>query len=136
MKIAFIGDIHLADRERTDPFTLEKRLHITNHDEFDLEFIDYLNGSGADHFVILGDLVDWYSHENIDIGLQYLSRLNKPWHVTPGNHDYQFDLRYRPKFNDGEIHPWADETPLICKKRATSDWNKNGVELKTRKLQL
>lgn len=136
MKIAFIGDNHLADRNSTDPFTLEKRIHIINHDDFDNNLIDYLNSSGADHFVMLGDLVDWYSVENVQAGAHFLSRLNKPWHVTPGNHDYQLDLRLRPKFNDGKVHEWADETPLICKKHALADWDKNGIELRSRKLEL
>lgn len=87
MKIAVIGDVHLvAD---SDPYT---RLH-GRRDFFKSSWpsfqklIQTVNKESPDLTILLGDLVDWFSPENIAFGLDLVSALRSPWQMTPGNHD-------------------------------------------------
>lgn len=87
MKIAVLGDVHLiADN---DPY---KNLH-TRRNFFKSawpsfqKLLQKVNGESPDLVILLGDLVDWFSPENIAFGLDLLSNLNAPWYITPGNHD-------------------------------------------------
>ena len=47
-----------------------------------------INASSPDLIVILGDMVDWHSLENVDYALEMLSALKAPWHAVPGNHEF------------------------------------------------
>ena len=53
------------------------------------ELADKINASSPDLIVILGDMVDWYSPENVDYALEMLAELKAPWHAVPGNHDFE-----------------------------------------------
>lgn len=136
MKLLFVGDMHLADRESTNQFTLKKRIHIIDHDEFDRQLLERLNTSDADHVIFLGDVIDWYSPENILQAKKFLDQIKPPWTITPGNHDYQLDLILRPKYNQEKVHEWADENPLICKSRALQGWQKIGVTLGSQRIKI
>lgn len=87
MKIAVLGDAHLiAD---SDPY---KHLH-SRRDFFKSAWPSFqnlltkVNEESPDLTILLGDLVDWFSPQNITFGLDLLSKLNAPWYMTPGNHD-------------------------------------------------
>ena len=87
MKIAVLSDVHLiADN---DPY---KHLH-TRRDFFKSAWPSFqnllkkVNDESPDLTILLGDLVDWFSPENIAFGLDLLSKLQTPWYITPGNHD-------------------------------------------------
>ena len=87
MKIAVLSDVHLiADN---DPY---KHLH-TRRNFFKSAWPSFqnllkkVNAESPDLTILLGDLVDWFSPENITFGLDLLSHLNTPWYITPGNHD-------------------------------------------------
>jgi 3',5'-cyclic AMP phosphodiesterase CpdA len=87
LKIAVLSDVHLiADN---DPY---KHLH-TRRDFFKSAWPSFqnllkkVNDESPDLTILLGDLVDWFSPENIAFGLDLLSKLQTPWYITPGNHD-------------------------------------------------
>jgi 3',5'-cyclic AMP phosphodiesterase CpdA len=87
LKIAVLGDVHLiADH---DPY---KQLH-RRRDFFKSgwpsfqHLLKMVNDESPDLTILLGDLVDWFSPENIAFGLDLLTDLHGPWFMTPGNHD-------------------------------------------------
>ena len=87
MKTIVIGDVHLV--AESDPYT---RLH-DRRDFFKSswpsfqQLIQVVNDESPDLTILLGDLVDWFSPENIAFGLDLVSALRSPWQMTPGNHD-------------------------------------------------
>jgi 3',5'-cyclic AMP phosphodiesterase CpdA len=87
LKIAVLSDVHLIADD--DPY---KHLHI-RRDFFKSAWpsfqnlLEKVNDESPDLTILLGDLVDWFSPENIAFGLDLLSSLNHPWYMTPGNHD-------------------------------------------------
>lgn len=87
MKLAFVADAHLIADD--DPY---KGLHRTRAffkrpwRSF-AGLLDSLNAESPDMVIFLGDLVDWFSPENVDFALNLVSRLHAPWLMTPGNHD-------------------------------------------------
>ncbi|MDA0711451.1 MAG: metallophosphoesterase [bacterium] len=87
MKIIVLGDAHLISD--ADPY---KRLH-SRRDFFKSSWPSFqrllvkVNQESPDLSILLGDLVDWFSPENISFGLDLLSQLRHPWFMTPGNHD-------------------------------------------------
>ena len=87
MRVVVLGDAHLIADD--DPY---KRLHEVRGffkcawPSFK-SLIELINSSSPDLVVMLGDLVDWFSRENISFGLELMSKLDAPWKMTPGNHD-------------------------------------------------
>lgn len=87
MKVAVLGDVHLI--AEGDPY---KRLHDrraffkSSWPSFQ-NLLKKVNNESPDFVILLGDLVDWFSPENVAFGLDLLSGLNMPWYMTPGNHD-------------------------------------------------
>ena len=71
---------------------------------------------------MLGDLVDWFSPENVSFGLELMSKLKRPWKMTPGNHDL--------------AAPIGDASQEAYKTEANSDhgfyWEEVGVEFGNR----
>ncbi len=87
MKIAVLGDVHLiADG---DPYKAlhERRAFFKSAWPSFQRLLVEVNRESPDLVILLGDLVDWFSPENITFGLDLLSGLECPWHMTPGNHD-------------------------------------------------
>ena len=87
MKIAVLGDVHLIAGD--DPY---KNLH--GRREFFKScwpsfqsLLKKVNDESPDLTILLGDLVDWFSSENIAFGLDLLSDLRNLWYMIPGNHD-------------------------------------------------
>lgn len=87
MKIIVVGDVHLV--AESDPY---KGLH-DRRDFFKSGWTSFqrlikkMNDESPDLMILLGDLVDWFSPENVAFGLDLLSGFRHPWQMTPGNHD-------------------------------------------------
>jgi 3',5'-cyclic AMP phosphodiesterase CpdA len=87
MKIAVLGDVHLIADD--DPYKKlhERRLFFKSAWPSFQRLLTEVNGEAPDLVILLGDLVDWFSPQNIAFGLDLLSALTAPWYMTPGNHD-------------------------------------------------
>lgn len=89
MKIAFVADAHLiADADPHKDQHATRRFFKDAWPSF-ASLMDRLNGESPDAVVFLGDLVDWFSPENVDFALDLVGRLKRPWLWTPGNHDLE-----------------------------------------------
>ena len=87
MKIAVIGDAHLiAD---SDPYrgVHERRAFFKSRWRSFQSLLAKANDESPDMTILLGDLVDWFSPENLTFGLDLVSELRHPWQMTPGNYD-------------------------------------------------
>jgi len=135
-RIAFIGDAHMVYPHNIHPFDYEKRKHYIEQYPFVEKMLAYVNSQSPDYVIFLGDVIDWYSPENIDFALEKISVLKAPWAITPGNHDYQLAVRQRAKHNNNINHEWADFDSNICKAKATETWNKKGIEFTSQKISL
>lgn len=135
-RIAFIGDVHIAFPENNHPIDYEKRQHYIEQYPFVKKMLSYVNSQAPDYVVFMGDVVDWYSPENIDFALELISVLKSPWVITPGNHDYQLPVRHRPKHNNGLLHEWADFDQYVCKAKATEFWNQKNINFSQKKIDL
>lgn len=116
------------------PFDYEKRKHYIEQYPFVQKMLAYVNNQSPDYVIFMGDVVDWYSPENIDFALEQISILKAPWAITPGNHDYQLAVRQRAKHNNDIKHEWADFDANICKAKATETWNKKGISFAPQKI--
>jgi 3',5'-cyclic AMP phosphodiesterase CpdA len=117
MRIAVLGDAHLIADD--DPY---KNLHeirgfFKSAWPSYRDLIAEINGMSPDLVVMLGDLVDWFSPENMSFGLELMSELHAPWKMTPGNHDI--------------ASPSGDPSQDVYKTKQDvglgSHWNKAGV---------
>ena len=126
MKVTVIGDVHLiAD---SDPY---KRLH--DRREFFKSgwpsfqrLIEEVNDESPDLTILLGDLVDWFSPENIAFGLDLISGLRHPWHMTPGNHDIAAPA--------GGFQ--QEDYTTVATRDHLAYWEKQGVDLASRTIDL
>ncbi len=116
------------------PFDYEKRKHYIEQYPFVQKMLAYVNSQSPDYVIFMGDVIDWFSPENIDFALEQISVLKAPWSITPGNHDYQLAVRQRAKHNNNINHEWADFDSNICKAKATEAWNKRGVDFAPQKI--
>ncbi|MDA0744916.1 MAG: metallophosphoesterase [bacterium] len=115
MKIAVLSDVHLI--AQNDPY---KKLHEIRGffkcawPSFQ-DLLKRINREAPDVVILLGDLVDWFSPENVAFGLDLMSILQVPWYMTPGNHDLAHpdgdeDLdRYQTQVNREHADFWAKQ---------------------------
>jgi len=89
MRIAILSDLHLVSP--SDPFkeVHAERAHFVSAWPSAQRMCAKLREAAPDLVISIGDLVDWYSDENRDFAIGILNELKIPWHVTPGNHDFQ-----------------------------------------------
>lgn len=135
-RIAFIGDAHMVYPHNNHPFDYEKRKHYIDQYPFVQKMLAYVNSQSPDYVIFMGDVIDWYSTENIDFALEQISVLKALWAITPGNHDYQLAVRQRAKHNNNIKHEWADFDENICKTIATESWNKKGIYFAPQKISV
>jgi predicted MPP superfamily phosphohydrolase len=87
LKIAVLGDTHvIADNDRYKNLHSRRAFFKSAWPSFQ-HLLSKINDESPDLIIHLGDLVDWFSPENIAFGLDLLSHLQAPWYITPGNHD-------------------------------------------------
>lgn len=126
MKLLLLGDAHLI--AEADPYKGLHRVRGFFKDAWP-SFRDLLrqaNDEAPDLTIMLGDLVDWFSEENIDFGLDLLSTLDQAWAMVPGNHDLE-----RPVGGYDQTHYENEST------RDRMDyWRSLGVDLSTRTLDV
>jgi 3',5'-cyclic AMP phosphodiesterase CpdA len=87
MKMAILGDAHLiADDDPFEHLHARRAFFKKAWPSFQ-RLLQEVNRQSPDLVIFLGDLVDWFSPQNITFGLDLLSGLQSPWHMVPGNHD-------------------------------------------------
>jgi len=126
MKLAILGDAHLiADG---DPYKHlhERRAFFKNAWPSFQHLIKKVNGEEPDLVVFLGDLVDWFSPQNIAFGLDLLSELKSPWLMAPGNHDLAAP-------SEG---PEQREYATTATRDHIAYWAQQGVDLSNRTLDI
>lgn len=89
VRLAMVGDMHVADLAAANPDDRANRGRFLGGLGPIKDVFSYLNQSGVDHVFFLGDLVDWFSEANARLALDWLTTLQMPWTLTPGNHDYE-----------------------------------------------
>jgi 3',5'-cyclic AMP phosphodiesterase CpdA len=89
VKLAFLGDVHLISEN-------DRYRHLHANREFFMcawpsfrRLLRTINEESPDLTILLGDLVDWFSPENITFALDLVSALRSPWRMIPGNHDIE-----------------------------------------------
>jgi len=87
MKIAVMGDAHLISPQEPDKKRKEKRKHFTETEDSFRKMMLKVKKSDVDLVVFLGDLVDFFSKENIDYAIKLVKQFNINWELVPGNHD-------------------------------------------------
>jgi predicted MPP superfamily phosphohydrolase len=144
VKIAILGDAHLiAENDPYKNLHKERSFFKGTWPSFS-NILQKVNDESPDMTIFLGDLVDWFSHENIDFALDLLSKLSSPWFMTPGNHDFEKPVdgfkqeRYAVSASRDHIDYWQsknidfsnkvfdlDYATLILMDNALSDIYKN-----------
>jgi calcineurin-like phosphoesterase family protein len=88
VRIIVIADLHfISDRDPARDLAQSRRIYAISRPNF-RKLADKINASSPDLIVLLGDLVDWHSPENVDDVLEMLAELKAPWHAVPGNHEF------------------------------------------------
>lgn len=72
---AFITDTHINESDETPSEDLRRTVRDINANP-KIEFV-----------VLTGDITEFGSDEEFKIANRILQKLNKPWHIIPGNHD-------------------------------------------------
>jgi len=124
MKIAFIADAHLISDDDEYKGLHETRGFLKQAWPTFAALLDLVNDESPDVVLFLGDLVDWFSPENVGFALDLVSALQVPWYMTPGNHDLETpqvdfsDTRY-------EVTPSREATEFW--KRQGCDWRPRAI---------
>ncbi len=126
MKIALLGDSHLIAED--DPY---RGLHGVRSFFKDAwpsfqRLLRRINEESPDLTVMLGDLVDWFSPQNVAFGLDLMSTLRSPWHMVPGNHDIE-----APSGGLGQ-----SRFDVNADRGRLAHWHSLGVDLSTRAIDL
>ncbi|MCH8474771.1 MAG: metallophosphoesterase [Opitutales bacterium] len=88
MKIVLLGDLHFVSPNDPDLAQRQDRAHFAEAwPSFDA-VVKAVRKESPDMIISVGDIVDYFSPENLAFAQEQLSRLPVPCLVTPGNHDY------------------------------------------------
>jgi predicted phosphodiesterase len=88
VRIIAVADLHfISDRDPAREMVQARQMYAMPRQSF-RELAERINASSPDLIVILGDMVDWHSPENVDYALEMLAELKAPWHAVPGNHEF------------------------------------------------
>lgn len=127
VRIAVIGDVHLvAD---ADPYKAlhHRRAFFKSCWPSFQRLVAKVNEASPDLTILLGDLVDWFSPENVAFGLDLVSALDHPWEMTPGNHDVAAPAGG---------HDQEDYSNKVASREHLAYWSTQGVDLSTRRIDL
>ncbi len=89
MKVALLGDVHLISEDDHYRNLHAKRAFFMAAWPSFRRLLQAINDESPDLTILLGDLVDWFSPQNIDFSLDLVSTLRSPWRMIPGNHDLE-----------------------------------------------
>lgn len=92
LKIVFAADLHLVEVDaRDDEYHDNYKRMAQYRCNADVLFRMVEHAKNADLFVLGGDIISFPSHANIDVLLNSLKSLDKPWIFINGNHDWHFE---------------------------------------------
>jgi len=127
MRIAVISDAHLVSPNDSFKDIHIRRSHFAKAWPSFKKMIAKIRAESPDLVISLGDLVEWYSKENVEFAISLMDELQSPWVMTPGNHDFEI---YKKGQNKGElIGPFLT---LEEQQQAMEGWQRNGVDLNQR----
>ena len=128
LHFAHITDIHISGRDEADGLSASLASRLMRR------CVAHLNTlSDLDFVLITGDVLDIASAAELDMFLELLQELRKPWHFVPGNHDGFIDPQYpsalKPREAAARIDPrLAEPAPDV----QNAYWNRSlspGVQL-------
>ena len=111
---SIIDDNEKADQlrnalvERNNMFTQQHPNKMQADKTFE-EIINYTNNKNADALLLGGDIIDSPSNSNFDFLRNNLTKLNKEYLYTLGNHDWSFAWDYHTKETQEKYYPKFDE---------------------------
>jgi len=88
--ICLLFSLQISFAQSAFKFAHVSDTHIGSHnaDEDLRRTVESINKDSSLKFVIIsGDITDFGSDSEFHLAKQILDRLNKPWHIIPGNHD-------------------------------------------------
>lgn len=111
MKIAVLGDAHLISPKATEEKKVKKRKHFRGTEVSFRKMMNKVEKKKPDLVVFLGDLVDWFSKENISYAVNLVNEFEIPREAVPGNHDINGS---------------------ISKNRMLQEWERQGINFENR----
>jgi hypothetical protein len=128
MRIGILGDMHLISPDDPHRHYHRMRQPIFGSVAVIREAIAWLDTLALDAVFSVGDLVDWYGEANVALAADIMSHLRCPWHLTPGNHDFQV-----PKeASTGYDNHHADAQRATC----TEGWRRHAIEIADRRVEV
>lgn len=94
--------------ERNEMFT-QQHPNKKQAEEIFNEIINYTNNRNADALLLGGDIIDSPSDSNLDFLRNNLTKLNKKYLYTLGNHDWSFAWDYHSKKTQEQYYPKFEE---------------------------
>lgn len=135
-KVIFVGDLHIGDVASASSFDFEARTHYISKEKEVEKLFNTINESNPDLIICVGDVVDWFSNENLEKALSLFEILNAPWLISPGNHDFQLPPSKWALNNDGVMHKDADVSGYMAKAKAIKGWVSRGVQIQNQVFKL
>ena len=89
MKILLLGDLHLISPRDPHLELKNQRQHFALAWPSFSHIEAIVRGEAPDLIVSVGDIIDYFSEENVDFALEQMAKLKTPWLMTPGNHDLE-----------------------------------------------
>ncbi len=118
-EIWFLADSHIivedgSEDEQTAAYAAERKPGFANESGFTSDvifsqFIDKANEEKPDLVLFGGDIIDFPSKANIDFLTSELQRLEVPYRMTYGNHDWTFPWEYMTETASTTYRPMIED---------------------------
>lgn len=118
-EIWFMADSHVivedgSEDEQTAAYAAERKPGFANESGFSSDvifsqFIDKANEEKPDLVLLGGDIIDFPSKANVDFLTSELQRLEVPYIMTYGNHDWTFPWEYMTEAGSATYRPMLED---------------------------
>lgn len=118
-EIWFLADSHIivedgSEDEQTAAYAAERKPGFANESGFASDvifsqFIDKANEEKPDLVLFGGDIIDFPSKANVDFLTSELQRLEVPYRMTYGNHDWTFPWEYMTETASATYRPMMED---------------------------
>lgn len=118
-EIWFLADSHIivedgSEDEQTTAYAAERKPGFANESGFTSDvifsqFIDKANEEKPDLVLFGGDIIDFPSKANVDFLTSELQRLEVPYRMTYGNHDWTYPWEYMTEAGSATYRPMIED---------------------------